>query len=125
MYQYREKEQGKNAAVLAEAIENLVLLLAPFTPHITEELWQAIGHTDSVHAQSWPQYDLAAMAQEEVTIVVQINGKMRDRLTLAVDLPQAEVEAAALAQPKIAEQLAGQAIKKVVVIPNKLVNIVL
>lgn len=125
IYQYREKEQGKDAAVLTEAIENLVLLLAPFTPHITEELWQAIGHTDSVHRQAWPVYDTKAMAQEEVTIVIQINGKMRDRLTMPVDLAQAEVEALALAQPKIAEQVAGQTIKKVVVIPNKLVNIVL
>lgn len=82
IYQYREKEQGKDAAVLTEAIENLVLLLAPFTPHITEELWQAIGHTDSVHRQAWPVYDTKAMAQEEVTIVIQINGKMRDRLTM-------------------------------------------
>ena len=125
IYQYREKEQGKDALVLTEAVENLVLLLAPFTPHIAEELWQAIGHTDSVHRQAWPEYDTKAMAQEEVTVVIQINGKMRDRLTMAVDLAQAEVEAAALAQPKIAEQIAGQTIKKVVVIPNKLVNIVL
>lgn len=125
IYQYREKEQGKNIAVLTEAIDNLVLLLAPFTPHIAEELWQGLGHTDSVHQQKWPEYDSKAMVQEEVTVVVQINGKMRDKLNLAVDMPQAEVEIAVLALPKIAEQIQGKAIKKIVVIPNKLVNIVL
>lgn len=125
MYQYLDKENGCNQEVLKEAVDNLILLLAPFTPHITEELWQIVGHNDSVHQQSWPVYDEKAMTVDEVTIVIQINGKMRDRLQIAAGASKEATEAAALAQPKIAEQLAGQTVKKVVVIPNKLVNIVL
>ena len=122
MYHY--KDNGKNKAVIAEAVESLILLLAPFTPHVTEELWQAIGKNDSVHKQSWPAVDAKALVVDEVTVVIQINGKVRDKLVIAVDMDKMEVEKLALSQPKIVEQLAGETPKKVVVIPNKLVNIV-
>lgn len=123
MYQY--KEIGHHGGVIAEAVEAMILLLAPFTPHITEELWQATGHAGSVHKQIWPMVDEAALVLDEVTVVVQINGKVRDKLTIPVDMDKAEVEKMALAQPKIVEQLAGGTAKKIVVIPNKLVNIVM
>ncbi len=125
MYHYLDKENGQNLAVLKEAVDHLILLLAPFTPHITEELWQSVGHTTSVHREKWPVYDSKALIVDEVTIVVQINGKMRDKLQIAVNASQKEVEEAVLAQNKIAEQVNGKTIKKIVVIPNKLVNIVI
>ena len=100
-----------NKAVMAEAVDTLVLLLAPFIPHVTEELWQAIGHTGSVHKQSWPKVDEKALVAEEVTVIVQINGKIRDKVVMPVDLDKAEAEKLAVAQPKIAEAIAGKEIK--------------
>ena len=122
LYQY--KEQAYNQAVMAEAANTLVLLLAPFIPHVTEELWQELGHTGSVHKQQWPVVDEKAMVAEDVTVIVQINGKVRDKIVMPVNVDQAEAEKIALAQPKIAEMIAGKAVKKVIVVPNKLINIV-
>ena len=122
LYQY--KEQAYNQAVMAEAVDTLVLLLAPFVPHVTEELWQELGHTGSVHKQQWPVVDEKAMVAEDVTVIVQINGKVRDKIVMPVNVDQAEAEKIALAQPKIAEMIAGKAVKKVIVVPNKLINIV-
>ena len=123
MYQY--KENNNNQAVMTEAEEGLLLLLAPFVPHITEELWHEIGHTDSIHKQTWSVVDEKALSVDEVTIVVQINGKVRDRVELPADLAQEEVKAQVLSREKIVAALDGKEPKKVVVIPNKLVNIVL
>lgn len=123
IYQYRE--QGSNDTVLAESIETVILLMAPFTPHVTEELWQGVGHPDSVHHQQWPQVDEKALVVDETTMVIQINGKVRDKLTVAMNLDQKAVEELVLALPKINEQLAGKPIQKIVIIPNKLVNIVI
>lgn len=123
LYQYREK--GSHQAVLAEAMDALVLLLAPFTPHVAEELWEALGHTGSVHKEQWPAVDTEALMVEESIVVVQLNGKVRDKITVAVDMEQARLEELVLALPKIADQLAGKTVKKIVVVPNKLVNVVL
>lgn len=123
MYQYRELPDHNNA-VMAEAVDTLVLLLAPFIPHVTEELWQAIGHGESVHKQNWPAVDEKALVAEEATVILQINGKIRDKIVLPLNVDKAEAEKIALAQPKIADMIAGKEIKKVIVVPNKLVNIV-
>lgn len=123
LYQYREVV-GYNKAVMAEAVDTLVLLLAPFIPHVTEELWQDLGHGESVHKQKWPVVDEAALVADEVTVIVQVNGKVRDKILMPVNLDKAETEKMVLAQPKIAEILAGKEVKKVVVVPNKLVNVV-
>ena len=123
LYQYREVA-GYNKAVMAEAVDTLVLLLAPFIPHVTEELWQDLGHGESVHKQKWPVVDEAALVADEVTVIVQVNGKVRDKILMPVNLDKAETEKMVLAQPKIAEILAGKKKKKVVVVPNKLVNVV-
>ena len=124
LYQYREVA-GYNKAVMAEAVDTLVLLLAPFIPHVTEELWQDLGHGESVHKQKWPVVDEAALVADEVTVIVQVNGKVRDKILMPVNLDKAETEKMVLAQPKIAEILTGKEVKKVVVVPNKLVNVVL
>jgi leucyl-tRNA synthetase len=107
-----------------EAIETLVLLMAPSTPYVAEELWERLGMPYSVHQQAWPTYDTALTRADEVEVVIQVNGKVRDRLLLPVDLPEAEARARALSQPKIAEAVSGREPKKVIYVPGRLVNIV-
>jgi len=123
MYQYKEK--GNNAKVMAEAEDCLLLLLAPFVPHIAEELWHEIGHTDSVHAQSWPKVDESALSVDEVTVIVQINGKLKERVQVAINMDKEELENLVFALPKIQEAINGAQPKKVIHVPNKLVNIVM
>ncbi|MFO7249077.1 MAG: leucine--tRNA ligase, partial [Bacillota bacterium] len=116
--------EGADRGTLAEAIEKTIVLLAPFAPHIAEELWHRIGHADSVHAQPWPTWDEAALAADEVEIVVQVNGKVRDRVVVPANASREEIEAAVLAQEKVKAHLAGKTVKKVIVVPGKLVNLV-
>lgn len=116
--------EGADRGTLAEAIEKTIVLLAPFAPHIAEELWHRIGHADSVHAQPWPTWDEAALAADEVKIVVQVNGKVRDRVVVPANASREEIEAAVLAQEKVKAHLAGKTVKKVIVVPGKLVNLV-
>lgn len=123
LYIYKEQPTA-DAAVGREAIEAILLLLAPFAPHITEELWAEIGHTDSIHNQPWPEVDKAALVQDQKTIVIQVNGKLRDRMVVAADISRTELEKAALAQPTISEWIQGKNIVKVITVPGKLVNIV-
>jgi leucyl-tRNA synthetase len=99
-------------------------LLAPFAPHIAEELWEVTGHEGSIHAQPWPVYDSQALVQEEVEVVVQVNGKVRDRMMVPADASQQEVQDMALNLSKIQELIKGKSVVKVIVVPNKLVNIV-
>ena len=123
IYHYKD---GKvlNENVLREAIENLIILLAPFVPHITEEMWQLIGKIDSVHEQPWPQCDKEALKREETEIVVQINGKVRDRMVLPIAAGKEEMEKEALQREKVKQFLEGKEIVKVIAIPKKLINIV-
>ncbi|MGE5398698.1 MAG: leucine--tRNA ligase [Chitinophagales bacterium] len=123
MYQYREGG-NVNPRVIGEALDAVVILLAPFAPHIAEELWSATNHSDSVHLQAWPAWDEEALQKDEVEIVVQVNGRLRDRIEVPVDMTREEVEKIALAREKVLEQTAGKTIVKVVTVPGKLVNIV-
>ena len=113
-----------NPHLVRETALDLVKLLAPFAPHITEELWQRLGGEKSVHIQPWPAYEEAAMRQDEVEIVLQINGKVRDKIVVAAELDAAGMEKAALAQPRVKQYTEGKTIVKVIAIPGKLVNIV-
>lgn len=125
MYQFREvPECDRNDGVMREAIDALLMLLAPFAPHITEELWAIMGHEDSVHAQPWPSYDPEAIIEDEITIVVQINGKVRDRMLVPADIkPDAMIEM--VMQHERMQQLIGnKKVFKVIPVPGKLVNIV-
>ena len=124
LYQYRDKNQVRNSAIEAEAINTLVTLLAPFAPHITEELWHELGYTESIHKQPWPEFDEAALVQDEVEIVVQINGKVRDRMMIASSLDKDELEKFVLEQDSIKNLIQGKQVVKVVAVPKKLVNIV-
>jgi leucyl-tRNA synthetase len=107
-----------------DGVATLVLLLAPFAPHMTEELWHRRGGAGSVHQQRWPEYDEAVAAPREVTIVVQVNGKVRDRIPMAAGLPNAEVEQKALASPKVQAALNGTKPAKVIVVADRIVSIV-
>jgi len=126
LYQYKEKaeEENYNAGVLKECIINLLLLLAPFVPHITEELWARIGQEGSVHKQSWPKYDPEALIRSSIEIVVQLNGKVKDKIQIPADLDKEQTEKAAMESDRIKQLLEGKQVVKVIVVPKKLVNIV-
>ncbi len=106
-----------------EVAEPLVLMLAPFAPHIAEELWQRLGHPDSLAYAPFPVADPALLVAETVTYPVQINGKVRGRVEVAADAPQEEVRLAALAA--VADQLAGKEPRKVIVVPGRMISVVL
>jgi leucyl-tRNA synthetase len=123
MYQYNEKAHRQNPVVVKECIETLLILLAPFAPHITEELWQGIGKQDSVHKQRWPKPSKEAMQEEEVEIVIQVNGKIKDKMVVPVNIAQDVLEKEALKSEKVAAAIEGKQVVKVILVPNKLVNI--
>jgi leucyl-tRNA synthetase, eubacterial and mitochondrial family len=123
LYSYQDQDE-QDLSVLKEAIDTLIVLLSPFSPHICEELWQICGHENSICHQAWPRYDEAALVQDEVEIAIQLSGKVRDRLTVPTGLSKEELEKMALGQPKIQDLISGKTVVKVVVVPGKLVNIV-
>jgi leucyl-tRNA synthetase len=98
--------------------------MAPFTPHIAEELWHRIGKAESVHLQSWPEWDEAIAAEETVTLVVQINGRVRDRIKVPADIDDGEAERLARESEAVQRHVGGKQIVKVIVVPGRLVNIV-
>jgi leucyl-tRNA synthetase len=106
------------------AMRTFLILLNPFAPHLTSELWEKLKSPADITAQPWPSYDEKLLAEDEVEIVVQINGRVRDRMRMPIDAGEEELKAAALALPKIEELLAGKQIARVVMVQNKLVNIV-
>ncbi len=109
---------------LREAIETMIVLISPMMPHLAEELWQALGQPGLASDASWPQADPDLVTDDRVTIGVQVQGKLKDTLELDKDTDKAKVEAAALALPKVEKALAGLTIRKVIVVPNRIVNIV-
>ena len=111
-------------AVYSHAICSLLKLMAPIAPHMTEELWFLLGGLDSIHLQSWPKWDSSAIQADHAEIVVQINGKLRDRFTVPAGTDRAELEAKALQSAKIKEHIGEQQVMKVIVVPDKLVNLV-
>jgi leucyl-tRNA synthetase len=111
-------------AIGRAAIESYVLMLAPMAPHITEELWRALGHQDSVHLQSWPGFDPALARDEVVTVVVQVNGKVRDKLEVAADSAEDQVRELAFSSEAVKRHLDGKTPRKVIYVPNKLLSIV-
>ncbi|MGA2464444.1 MAG: leucine--tRNA ligase [Thermodesulfobacteriota bacterium] len=110
--------------VMREAIETVVLLLSPFVPHFTEELWEALGEKESIIRHKWPDYDREAVLEEEILIVIQVNGRLRDRITIPASFGEEEVKDWALKSEKIRRLVEGKEIKRVILVPKKLVNIV-
>jgi len=117
-------EQVETCAVLREACEALVLMLSLFCPHFCEELWQALGHDGGLAAARWPVADEAAARADEVEYAVQVNGKVRARLTVAADAADQEIEAAARTHPQVQAHIAGRTVRKVVIVRGRLVGIV-
>ena len=107
-----------------EYAEGFVKLLAPIAPHMMEELWAMLGHDDSISYVDWPTFDPAALVANEVEVIFQVNGKLKAKVTVAKDTPKEELEAMAKANEKVAEFIADKTVRKVIAIPNKLVNIV-
>jgi leucyl-tRNA synthetase len=116
--------RAERLALLREAVETVLLLLGPFCPHIAEELWAELGHDESLFRRRWPEADPQALVKDEVTVVVQVDGRVRGRLTLDVDTLEVEVQRRALADSKVHPWVAGRQVARVVVVPNRLVNIV-
>jgi len=112
------------APVQRLALEATVRLLHPFVPHVTEELWAALGHEPSVLAAGWPEYDEAACAEDVLEIPIQVNGKLRARITVPADASEEEIRAVALGSERVKEVLGGATVRKVIVVPGRLVNIV-
>ena len=124
MYAHKDKAESVNADLANELTHNLVLLLAPFVPHITEELWHELGETESVHTMNWPTYEESALKVDEVEVVLQVNGKVRDKLTVSVNITKEELEALAKESSRVQEFTEGKQIVKIIYVPGKLVNIV-
>jgi len=120
----RLKSETYGSPAWNETVELYLKLLAPVAPHITEELWHRTGHAYSIHTQSWPTVDEAAAAQDEITLVVQVNGKLRDRITVAADISEEEAKATALSSELIQKSLEGKPPRQVIYVKGRLVNIV-
>ncbi|MGL5834555.1 MAG: class I tRNA ligase family protein, partial [Waterburya sp.] len=117
--------QCETSPVYQEGIETLVLLLAPFAPHIAEELWSSLGHTESVHQQPWREADLSALVVDEITLVVQIMGKTRGTIQVPAGSDKSALEKYATESEIAQKYIAGKEVKKVIIVPNKLVNFVI
>jgi leucyl-tRNA synthetase len=123
VYQFDAKTETASS-VLREAIEITVILLSPFIPHITEELWHTLGKQESVMQTKWPEYDPGATAEEEMLVVIQVNGKLRDRMSVPVLFGDDDLKQVALSRERVQTFTEGKKIRKVIVVPKKLVNVV-
>ena len=122
LYKYREGDV--NQALFGTAVRTVIVLMAPFVPHITEEIWQDLGYEGSVHEQSWPSYDEAALVKDEVEIVVQINGKNKEKINIPGEATREEMLKIAEDNETIKELTAGMNIVKVIAVPGRLINVV-
>jgi len=116
---------SKKDEVGIDTIKTMILMLAPFAPHVSEELWKNLGFDDSVHNQEWPEYDPDLIREEEATLIVQVNGKLRDKIEIKIDTPEEEVKKLALDQGNIQKWIGDKKIKKVIFVQNKLINFVI
>jgi leucyl-tRNA synthetase len=117
-------EQAGTIAVLKEAVEALVLMISPFTPHMAEELWEMLGHAGSVVVAGWPAFDEAVAKADEIVVPVQINGKVRARLSVPADISEERLRELALADPQVVKHLEGKTVRKTVVAAGRLISIV-
>lgn len=125
LYAYKEAAKEPNAGLIYEAISDLIKMMSPFVPHITEELWRgAIDANSSVHEQSWPECDEEALKVDNVEIVLQVNGKVRGRLTVPAEATKEELEKIAMADANVQAHIGDATVRKVICVPGRLVNIV-
>ncbi|RCW49779.1 MULTISPECIES: leucine--tRNA ligase [unclassified Halanaerobium] len=127
VYSYLNEREAAdiNKALLKETAENILLMLAPFAPFITEELWEKLDKEKSIHLMSWPEYDRSALVRDEIPIVIQVNGKVRDKISVDSDISESDLKTAVLNQDKIKSYLKDSELIKTIVIPKKLVNLVI
>lgn len=111
-------------SISREAMEKLVLIISPFVPHAADEIWESLGNKDSTMKQAWPKYDPALLVEDTIPIVIQVNGKLRDTITVAADAAEDEVKKSAQSAQKVVPHIQGKQIKKIIYVPKKLVNIV-
>ncbi|MBT8134995.1 MAG: class I tRNA ligase family protein, partial [Gammaproteobacteria bacterium] len=111
-------------AVVREAIEGIVVMLSPMVPHITQQLWNELGHDELLADVAWPQCDESALVRDEIELVLQVNGKLRSRINVAADADNETIKAQALDDDKIQSNIEGKTVRKVIVVPGRLVNIV-
>jgi len=123
LYLYKE-QPNVNLAVAREALETILILLAPFAPHITEEIWSELGHEESIHSVKWPEVDESALVQDEITVVLQVNGKLKDRIQVPAQISAQDLETLVRQLPKFADWTQGKQVVKIVTVPGKLVNVV-
>jgi len=126
IYVVLSKNNNNKSSDLAvkEAIKTVILLLAPFAPHLSEEMWQRIGNKGSIFKESWPKFDSNAIKQDTITFIIQVNGKVRATMELPVDIDEEKLKATALAESNVEKWVKDKTIKKVIIVPKKLVNIV-
>ena len=128
LYAFTKRQEsepsGQAAPVVKEAIESLIVMLAPFAPHTAEELWEQYGHGDTLASAAWPRFDADAAQAEEIVVPVQVNGKLRGRLTVAPDISEQELERLALAEASVQPYIQGKTMRKVVIAKGRLVSIV-
>jgi leucyl-tRNA synthetase len=120
----KDRTDEMSRRVVREAIEAVVVLLSPFVPHFAEELWEALGNRESIVKTQWPDYDPEAVLEDEILIVIQVNGRLRDRMTIPASYGEEEVKTWALKSERIRKLVEGKEIKRVILVPRKLVNIV-
>ncbi|NJO17968.1 MAG: leucine--tRNA ligase [Thioploca sp.] len=120
-----EETTTTKRALIQEGLEAVVLMLAPIVPHITQALWQILGHHDLILKAPWPKVDVAALQRDEIELVVQVNGKLRAHITVAIDADKQTIETIALNEPHVQRFISNKMVKKVIVVPNKLVNVVI
>ncbi len=120
----KDRADEISRGVMRESLETVVVLLSPFVPHFAEELWEALGNRESIIRTRWPEYDPEAVMEEEILIVIQVNGRLRDRMTIPVSYGEEEVKTWALKSERIRKLVEGKEIKRVILVPRKLVNIV-
>ncbi len=123
MYKFKEMDKV-NVGLLGKAVKDLIVILSPFVPHICEEMWQHIGEKESVSAMTWPEYDESALVKDTVEVVVQINGKVKEKMMVPADADRPSLEKIALENDRIKELVDGKTVVKVVAVPGRLINIV-
>ena len=115
---------GKQAVRPKSVVEKFVLILAPFAPHITEELWQKLGHKDSLAYEPWPEYDKELIKEKQIELAVQVNGKIKDRIVVAADADEKRIESEALSSTKVQAAMGGKSARKIIVARPRIVSII-
>ena len=125
MYKYDSSENEKNIALEKDCFKKFILLLAPFAPHFSEEIWESMGNKNSVFLSRYPEHDEKALVKDEVEIAVQINSKMRAKIFVPSGITQNEIRDILLGDSKISSELEGKEIKKIILVPGRLVNVII